>query len=717
MFVSVLSYRFILNCSFFLAILLGANHAVWVPTNTSYVETVNFQKYYSYFPDWYAQSAMIATQKSHCRPIEMMDASHGADFDWLSRSFVVQPYFDTTGFCLAIDSLSSNDVLFLGESLAPFVTRLAMKMGAEHCSDTCSTNGQCTYCICNREHKMTYAKTLSSIGVISSTDKFAIIVVSRGDEWPVVEQEENSMLNGLSKMAEIAILLPHLFLVNKGQTQCAVDTATTISPDIRQGGEVSTLLSMHGAVIAINGSISSNNRDTEAWVSFNEAALYIFLSHRLGEYGSTCSTSLLNKLVPGSSGNYTTACACAEIATICSPELLLDLFSRTLYSTVLHNFNGANFLFPRSQSEVKYLLKNLEEGAAEEFSVVELYHSALHRAAAFELSVVNFLHGRKKLQEIFSLKKLASKPDRRVGLKDHSHIAVLSMANIAYSDAFESFYNVTSINNKRSFIIAIDLMTCDYLNNRNMPHLCVLQTVSGERAFHSVAPPIMFTVGLSKIWFPLVFASLNISCIFSEMDIFWQHDPVERDLDSYENIEFDFQVTGHVDFWPIVYALPSEINIGFFYLRPSASAITFFTDMLLYSTMHSRLFSELYTFDQKLFDNFLRWNLKTEEKPKWREHFQQIAHFASENVEFKWRRLPGLLYLHNQGDQLCFNKEVITVHISWGISTPSKRVYCAHTLGLMPIYNEHLTQVYENKCCFCGKAHSCAGMDNLIIGG
>jgi hypothetical protein len=70
-------------------------------------------------------------------------------------------------------------------------------------------------------------------------------------------------------------------------------------------------------------------------------------------------------------------------------------------------------------------------------------------------------------------------------------------------------------------------------------------------------------------------------------------------------------------------------------------------------------------------------------------------HFAN----FRWLRLAGDVFTHNDAQELAIVPQTLAYHISWGIDPPSRRIHCAWTLGLLPTNYTHIT-TYDKQVCF-----------------
>lgn len=108
------------------------------------------------------------------------------------------------------------------------------------------------------------------------------------------------------------------------------------------------------------------------------------------------------------------------------------------------------------------------------------------------------------------------------------------------------------------------------------------------------------------------------------------------------------------------------------------------------------------SWDQKLFDHFIRTDVPTDETPPaWNEYYVNWQSFITTNESVIWRRLPGELYTHNQGKLIRVFPQTMAVHISWGKGPPSERIYCASQLGLVPSV-ARFDEEYKGVQCFSG---------------
>lgn len=153
----------------------------------------------------------------------------------------------------------------------------------------------------------------------------------------------------------------------------------------------------------------------------------------------------------------------------------------------------------------------------------------------------------------------------------------------------------------------------------------------------------------------------------------------------------------------VVTTVPKELNIGFFFLSPTPGAKQLFTDMLQFLIQWPFATMDIATMDQKLFDRFIRNDPapRGEEQPCCLDHFVgwEKARPQSHFEGFKWLRLPGDVFTHNDAQELAIVPQTLAYHISWGIDPPSRRIHCAYTLGLLPTNYTHIT-TYDNQKCF-----------------
>ena len=276
----------------------------------------------------------------------------------------------------------------------------------------------------------------------------------------------------------------------------------------------------------------------------------------------------------------------------------------------------------------------------------------------------------------------------------------LSLSNLAYADAFNNWY--TMVGAECSAIIALDAKTCVYLAARKeLRSWCMVSPPSLTAKFqsnHALFDPDFqqnYLVGTAKLIFPAILVLCGKSVIVSEMDVFWQTRNVVGDLLSAENAVYDVQMSSHVvySYQQQVFALGrGEVNIGFFFIRHSLRTTIMFKELLLYAIYHSTELGFYRTYDQKLYDRFVRHPLPAEDdRHEWDHRFLDFPRFAAAaewhngSTGIPWRRLP-LTYTTNigrRGSKLRFDNRTATVHISFGIKEPSHRLYCAYRLGLI----------------------------------
>jgi hypothetical protein len=275
---------------------------------------------------------------------------------------------------------------------------------------------------------------------------------------------------------------------------------------------------------------------------------------------------------------------------------------------------------------------------------------------------------------------------------------VISPTDLGYLEGFEHWRHMVTQhhkNNTLAVFVGLSKETCDYFEHNHYHHFCMIITEEQRVALDRKVNVDMM-VGLVKVVGPLLLLKHNLTTIMTEMDIFWARDPLQ-DLEALSNKQYDMQVTSHVTLnGSIPITQTGELNIGLYYVRPTNNSIKLFHDMMRYSILsHKYLYSHR-TYDQKLFDHFLRRRDKLI-PPQWPELFADLdVLFPVNNISY--RRLPGDLYTHNHRDQVRFSNRTIALHISWGFKPPSQRIYCAYTLGLM-----NNTRSYEPPSAYLGK--------------
>jgi len=354
----------------------------------------------------------------------------------------------------------------------------------------------------------------------------------------------------------------------------------------------------------------------------------------------------------------------------------VQLLLNTIYHTLLEHVTPASFpkvTAPRTE---------------------DAYSKTIQRVALEEMSVLNYIAAQRSTEAA-----------RSAGwVLPQTTAVTLTLTDMRYAEHFPYWYQSRRLFGVEGIIVAMDASTCVHLeeNFDGFLHLCMHTPETTKRA-----PPHKTStlVAVGKIVFPLLFlAEYNMSVIFSEMDVFWRSSPYPFFAQESRK-QYDIEVSAHVNFTPRkeVIAMPKEINIGFFYARPSLGGCQLFSDLLHMLVLMPFQHIDKVTADQKLFDRFIR-NVpapKGEDPPGMAELFlgwEEIrppAHFE----HFRWARLPGAIFTHNDVQELAIVPETVTYHISWGIDPPSRRIYCAYTLGLLPS-NYTPTADFEKMTCF-----------------
>ena len=271
---------------------------------------------------------------------------------------------------------------------------------------------------------------------------------------------------------------------------------------------------------------------------------------------------------------------------------------------------------------------------------------------------------------------------------------VLSLSNMAYQAVFESWYESVRQPPGCALIIAWDSVTCEYLEIHQLPAVCMKEPASLAETY-AAQPRIfdpefreIFAVAMAKMVFPWALLQHGCNVALSEMDVFWATDCL-AELEKEEHARYDVQVSNQV-LYPGFHSSRGEVNIGFFYVRSTTASLLMFADMLAYAVTHALPLGSHRTFDQKLFDRFLRHQLAPGDEPcQWNHRFGDFAAFAASKTwhqTLRWRRLPILLFPTNigrRGSKLQFHNATLAVHISFGIKEPNLRMYCAHRLGLV----------------------------------
>lgn len=249
---------------------------------------------------------------------------------------------------------------------------------------------------------------------------------------------------------------------------------------------------------------------------------------------------------------------------------------------------------------------------------------------------------------------------------------VLGLSSMVYKDAFVNWYQMSGQPSGCALIVTWDASTCEYLAESQMPSICMEEPASLLNVYASL-PDIksLLSVALAKLIFPWAFLLHGRSVLLTEMDVFWAKDCF-LDLDRPENKVYDMQVANHIDLdMPGFRDSKGEINIGFFYVRPTMAARVVFSQMLSYGISHALALGSHRTMDQKLFDRFIRlyYVAMGDEPPQWSHRFTDFADFVAASnstpawKEFRWRRLPVFFYPHNIGSKLQFHNSTNLVHI------------------------------------------------------
>jgi hypothetical protein len=126
-------------------------------------------------------------------------------------------------------------------------------------------------------------------------------------------------------------------------------------------------------------------------------------------------------------------------------------------------------------------------------------------------------------------------------------------------------------------------------------------------------------------------------------------------------------------------------------------------DLLHFMVLFTFANMDRVTADQKVFDRFIRSDAPPagEEIPVWNELFVnwQSIRPASHFEGFRWARVPGDIVTHNDVTELALVPQTLAYHISWGVDPPSRRIYCAYTLGLLPT-NYTPVDSFNKQVCF-----------------
>lgn len=179
----------------------------------------------------------------------------------------------------------------------------------------------------------------------------------------------------------------------------------------------------------------------------------------------------------------------------------IQLLLNTVYGAILDRVHP--LAFPR----INHAALQAEE---------EDYTKAVQRVALTEVSVLNYLSAQHSIQVA-----------RQKGWRLPQDTAVtLTLTDIRYEEHFAYWYHSRRKYGVEGIMIAMDNATCSHLEQhyRDFLYLCM----HVPETMRIMAPPHKQTtfVGMGKIIYPLLFlAELNMSVIFSEMDVFWRDNP------------------------------------------------------------------------------------------------------------------------------------------------------------------------------------------------
>lgn len=300
------------------------------------------------------------------------------------------------------------------------------------------------------------------------------------------------------------------------------------------------------------------------------------------------------------------------------------------------------------------------------------------------------------------LSNLADTAKRIAASFSHCAEVTISFSNLAYEPVFDNWFLMVG-EHGCSAIIALDDETCAHLVSKpSLRGWCMVKPPSLTAKFET-NPKLYdldfqgnFLLGMAKLLFPALFVFCGKGVIFSDMDLFWQGNNVRADLLGERNAAFDIQIASHVlynyqhhRFSPA----RGEVNIGFYFFRHTPRTTVFFRELLLYTVHHAIELGFYWTWDQKLYDRFIRNPLPAgDDGYQWDNRFKDFKEWAAVatwhngSAGIPFRRLPSSIYTTNigrRGSKLQFHNETATVHISFGIKEPALRMYCAHRLGLV----------------------------------
>ncbi len=117
--------------------------------------------------------------------------------------------------------------------------------------------------------------------------------------------------------------------------------------------------------------------------------------------------------------------------------------------------------------------------------------------------------------------------------------AVLTLTDAHYAAGFDNWARMTARQNSVGVVVALDSRACAAV--APLPRtLCMPPFLE---YFPYRPPSTTLLVALAKILAPAAFLEQNVSVLFSEMDVFWQHDP----FNLLAALPVDVAVSPHVD--------------------------------------------------------------------------------------------------------------------------------------------------------------------------
>lgn len=679
-----------------------------------YKETYDFiQKNKPAYPNWYNATDKI-NQKTELRVFQPTDFES------------ILPAFDASGFCILLRTVEERKsvprkngeggILFVGdETVARFVIQLAALLNAEHNSTECVQETYCEFGICPTSPFGGYSSSIQSYLKLSFVRNDLLSFDQQFQEFDknkycdIADKSSFCQVwatdDILSKYTSLFLSIPSDKLVNTDYDKYISDMMDKLRDKMSSDFDDQLIILFNSINIEIlcSQDYSKQSCGIEYLIEQN-LKLQNFVAEEKKKskrpdknifyfdiYDATFTWNLVNtEKLSFNNTNKSTELINGLSTDFCDliqlPSDLLIYWSDFFYGILLEASRTSLLdLYPdHSFSLVKAELRNCKS-----------FEEAEKLQAVMEFSILNFLSSGSQL------KKIVGK-DPYSGNSGNTTV-VLSVTDMPYAEEFPSwYYTRAQYPGLINVLIAFNKETCIHLRTKlyMYDHLCVIYPDSMYRVFKSISANM--AVGFIKVIFPLtVLANVRKNVIFSEMDVFWRVNPVPE-LTSEENSKFDIQVTAHVDFWPSLITLKRELNIGFYYLKVTNSTLLLFSDMLSYATINSIYMGSFRTWDQKLFDHFIRGNNPVnEDAPQMKMMFKNWEKFRTDGEleKLKWRRLPGSKYIHNQGKKLPLLKETIVYHLSWGLVKPSLRIYCAFTLGLVS-YNYTVPVEYLNTNCF-----------------